>query len=572
MILYGLKYRLLLIFFVTFGVFFSQKISLNYQFVYPDQAFKIPSYFSKKKSLSALSFLQNEKENAKILLAKKGYYSAKIADSLIDSTHLLLNVYLGKKYSEIRVRFSDEMLDATPIPWNQYENIGDMIVFKNPTDYGDVLQQIMSFYQNQGYPFSSLKYTNFSVESERVSLEVKMEKGRKMLWKEATIKGDSLLSINAMYQILNLKISSPFSVAQFNDIDRKLRQLSFVNVLKPSEMVFTTEGVCLFLYLESKKTSSFNGAIGFQPNPISQKLALTGELQLKLNNAFRRAEQLDFHWRSVQPATQSLNARFLYPYLFKTMLGTEMKFSLYKRDSTFLELKSNLSLQYTFSNGITTKALYQFNASNRLNAAATSSAFPNTKSFKNNMYGVGFSYRKIDYLPNPRKGIVLTLDALVGQRTVPSDSIPKNLTSRLAFSSEHFISLHKRWVFRSQLTFESYIAPVIYSNECYRFGGLTTLRGFNEEGFLATTKVVNQFELRYLLDQNSAVFIFFDQSFYEKNTQEGYRKDYPYGFGLGTNIGSKVGIFSLAYALGSEQNNPFDFRAGKIHFGYIAYF
>ncbi|NBY41476.1 MAG: hypothetical protein EBQ66_11515 [Flavobacteriia bacterium] len=88
MILHGLKYRLLLIFFVTFGVFFSQKISLNYQFIYPDQAFKIPSYFSKKKSLSALSFLQNEKENAKILLAKKGYYSAKIADSLIDSTHL----------------------------------------------------------------------------------------------------------------------------------------------------------------------------------------------------------------------------------------------------------------------------------------------------------------------------------------------------------------------------------------------------------------------------------------------------------------------------------------------------
>jgi hypothetical protein len=98
------------------------------------------------------------------------------------------------------------------------------------------------------------------------------------------------------------------------------------------------------------------------------------------------------------------------------------------------------------------------------------------------------------------------------------------------------------------------------------------LRGFNEEGFLATTKMVNQFELRYLLDQNSCVFLCFDQSFYEKNTQEGYRRDSPYGLGLGTNIGSKVGIFSLAYAIGREQNNPFDFRAGKIHFGYIAYF
>ena len=44
------------------------------------------------------------------------------------------------------------------------------------------------------------------------------------------------------------------------------------------------------------------------------------------------------------------------------------------------------------------------------------------------------------------------------------------------------------------------------------------------------------------------------------------------GFGVGANIGSTVGVFSLAYALGLEKNNPFDARSGKIHFGYIAYF
>ena len=572
MILHGLKYTLLLIFFGFFGLCVGQKMELKYRFESTDPAYKIPRYFSQKKSINATTLLQNEIENAKIVLAKQGYFAAEIRDTLIDSNHLELKVFLGKEYKEISVNFSDEILDATPIAWNQYENIGGLTLFKNPSNYSEVLQQIMSFYQNQGYPFSQLKFTKFTMENEALSLEVKMDKGRKMIWKEAKIKGDSMLSVNAIYQILNLKIGSPFSVLQFNDIDRKLKQLSFVNLIKPSEIVFTTEGVYLFLYLESKKTSSFNGAIGFQPNPITQKLSLTGELQLKLNNAFRHAEQLDFHWRSVQPATQSLNARFLYPYLFKTLLGTEMKFALYKRDSTFLELKSNLSLQYTFSNGITAKAMYQFNASNRLNAAATSTLFPNTKSFKTNMYGLGLVYRKIDYLPNPRKGINLSLDGLIGQRSVPTDSIPKNLTSRIAFSTEQFVPIHKRWVFRSQLTFETYIAPVIYSNECYRFGGLNSLRGFNEEGFLATTKMVNQFELRYLLDQNSCVFLCFDQSFYEKNTQEGYRRDSPYGLGLGTNIGSKVGIFSLAYAIGREQNNPFDFRAGKIHFGYIAYF
>jgi hemolysin activation/secretion protein len=101
---------------------------------------------------------------------------------------------------------------------------------------------------------------------------------------------------------------------------------------------------------------------------------------------------------------------------------------------------------------------------------------------------------------------------------------------------------------------------------------LNTQRGFNEEQFLATTKSVNQVELRYLLDQNSAVFAFFDQSIYENRSNNNYQKDAPMGFGVGANIGSTVGIFSLAYALGLEKNNPFDARSGKIHFGYIAYF
>jgi hemolysin activation/secretion protein len=83
---------------------------------------------------------------------------------------------------------------------------------------------------------------------------------------------------------------------------------------------------------------------------------------------------------------------------------------------------------------------------------------------------------------------------------------------------------------------------------------------------------VNQLELRYLLDKNSAVFAFYDQTFYENTSANGYSKDHPFGFGVGTNIGTKAGIFSLVYGLGAEKNNPIDLRSGKIHFGYIAYF
>jgi hypothetical protein len=44
------------------------------------------------------------------------------------------------------------------------------------------------------------------------------------------------------------------------------------------------------------------------------------------------------------------------------------------------------------------------------------------------------------------------------------------------------------------------------------------------------------------------------------------------GFGAGLNFETRAGIFAFNYALGKKNQNPIDFRAGKIHFGYISIF
>jgi hemolysin activation/secretion protein len=118
---------------------------------------------------------------------------------------------------------------------------------------------------------------------------------------------------------------------------------------------------------------------------------------------------------------------------------------------------------------------------------------------------------------------------------------------------------------------EFYYAPEIYQNELFRFGGLNSLRGFNEEELFASTRVVGTLEYRFLLDRNSNVFVFYDQAFYENNAAI-YSKDNPLGFGAGLSFGTNLGIFSISYALGKQQGNPILMRNGKIHFGYIAYF
>jgi len=48
--------------------------------------------------------------------------------------------------------------------------------------------------------------------------------------------------------------------------------------------------------------------------------------------------------------------------------------------------------------------------------------------------------------------------------------------------------------------------------------------------------------------------------------------DRPYSFGVGTSFQTNAGIFSLTYAVGSQQGNRLDLRSAKIHFGFINYF
>jgi hemolysin activation/secretion protein len=109
-------------------------------------------------------------------------------------------------------------------------------------------------------------------------------------------------------------------------------------------------------------------------------------------------------------------------------------------------------------------------------------------------------------------------------------------------------------------------------NEVFRIGGLNTLRGFNEESLFASSFVIGTLEWRYVFEKNAAAFLFFDAAYYERNINSGYFKDFPYGFGAGVNFETKAGIFNLAYALGSEQNNPIEIRNAKIHFGFVNFF
>ena len=109
----------------------------------------------------------------------------------------------------------------------------------------------------------------------------------------------------------------------------------------------------------------------------------------------------------------------------------------------------------------------------------------------------------------------------------------------------------------------------VYDNETFRIGGTQRLRGFDEESIFATWYNIATLEWRFLFGRNSYAYVFGDVAYIQRSTVGFDTRDDPYGVGVGVALETKVGIFALSYALGSQQGNPIQFNSGKVHFGYV---
>jgi len=212
--------------------------------------------------------------------------------------------------------------------------------------------------------------------------------------------------------------------------------------------------------------------------------------------------------------------------------------------------------------------------SNALSGGANNPTFSKLGNVKSNSYGLAYLSNNTDYTPNPTRGINILFESNIGVRkSQATDTVleVKSSLYQLKLKVDYFIPLHKRHVIRLANLTEFYSSDEIFENEVYRYGGLTNQRGFNEDELYATTKTTTTLEYRFLLDENSHVFAFYDQSWYENNSNS-YYNDTPFGFGVGFAFSTNLGIFSISYALGKQRNNPILFSNSKVHFGYNVYF
>lgn len=531
--------------------------------------------------------VKNNRDNELLKILKSCYESGYISagfDSLVsDSNNLTAYINAGEKYNLVVLKagnVDEEILNII----NYKEKLYSNRTFKYAEVY-KLHEKIIQYCENNGYPFASVKFDSIIIDSNTVEASIFLEKGNQITIDSILIKGDSKITNRYIYNFINMKPGELYNELRVKQIETKLKELQFVRKIKPTSIVFTEEKANIYLYLNKKKASQFDGFIGFLPNNnTTGKLMVNGDVHLKLLNSFDYGELIDINWRKLEKNTQDLKFNFVYPYLFNTPFGLDYKFKLFKKDTSYLTINNNLGVQFLFGGNNYLKIFTNNYKSSLLSTTSYENAtvLPNFADISTTLFGLEYNLIKLDYLYNPRKGFKTNLSAAAGNKKITkNDKVNQSLydslklkTTQYQFECEAgiFIPILKRSTFLINNK-SAYIANSnLFENELYRIGGLKDLRGFDEESISASLFSIFLLEYRYLFEENSYINIFCNAAYYEQNTTTKYIVDRPFGFGAGLSFQTKAGIFSINYALGKQFGNPIEFKSGKIHFGIVNYF
>lgn len=529
-------------------------------------------------------------------LRNAGYLEASVDSMKSYQGSLSATIHLGKAYEwlslskgNVDVEFlqglgsKEVLIEGTKFNWRELEAIQEKIL-KNA--------------ENKGYPFAAVSLDSIRIDGENVSAKLNLTKNDLIRMDTIVINGKARVRNRFLAAYLGLKNGSLYNEWQIQHISKRISDLGFIEENGPHNIEFYNNKASLNLTLKNKRSSRFDFLVGFLPNnEKTGKLLVTGQARIQIVNPFGTGNELLIDWQKLQPRTQRLQIGLNYTYFLNLPLGFDFKFDLYKRDTLYLDLNYKAGVQYSFSGNNVFRGFYDYR-STRLLAVDTQAivfgkTLPRSLDSRNMLYGIEYRFDNLNYRYSPTKGLDLLLSFAAGTKKVlpntlitrlkdPSDGRSmsylydslkmRSLQLQFSFDVAKYWPIKRRSTFLTALHSKALIAKNIFDNEKFRIGGNRLLRGFDEESIFTPWYAVATVEYRFLLSKNSYFYTFFDFAMVEDSRYGARHIDYPFGFGTGVALETKIGVFGINYALGRQLGNKIDFRSSKIHFGYVNYF
>ena len=411
-----------------------------------------------------------------------------------------------------------------------------------------------------GNVFARIKLENITKKRNSLFADVKLLKGDSRNIDSIIVKGYDKISKSHIKYYAGIKKGKKFNKSKLIEKNNILNTLGFVSVTKPPEILFKKDSTIVYLYLKKEKNNLFDGILGFATDENSQKLIFNGYLNLELNNNLNFGEQFLLNYKADGNDQQKFRARLTLPYLFKTPFGIITELKIFKRDSTFSTSDQLIKVKYQISPNSKTYLGYKSYESSNLRK--DNSLYIDVEDYTSNFLLTGVSYTKTqNNVLFPIKTEIY-LDSEIGSKETKNTNetqVRASLMVHYIFNLNYKNSIYLKNS-TQLLNSENYL-----TNELFRFGGINSIRGFNENSIDASFYSVLNSEYRYQFNQDIYVHSIIDFAYFENKIIALKQKLYSFGVGIGLQTGTSIIKFSIAN--GNAENQNFNFSNTKIHIG-----
>ncbi|MFV8465589.1 hypothetical protein ACNQGG_07895 [Flavobacterium sp. LB1P62] len=553
---------------------------LNFGLRCPAQNFQlqiIGNSDSETKTIDSLNYNSNHKNTKSILdettrisdkLSKIGFIENNITDNIkLNDSSYVTKIILGKKIKTIHIYIGKNKELFNSIRTNKTKDT-IVIGYKETETF---LNNALHKFQQKGFALAKLKLINILNINQTLyaDLEVTSDKKRKLNAIEIIhIEKNNKTNFPKGYttQINHKYQNKTFNKNIVDEIHNEFEKFKFVSQVKYPEILFTKDTTKIYVYLQKRKSNTFDGFLGFSNNE-NKKTTFNGYLDIHLENTLRAGEEFSIYWKNDGNKQKTFKTNIELPYLLRTPIGLKAHLAIFKQDSTYQNTKTGINLGYFIN----------YNTRFYVGHESTeSSDIQNTnneelRDYKNSFWTLDFEYTKNNTNSVFSKKPTLILTIGFGKRnshnlseTTANKQFYINLeaTHNLNLDEKNSINIKSQNYF---LQSNTYII-----NELFRFGGINSIRGFEENSLQANFLTSILTEYRHTLSPSLYIHSIIDYSTYKDPTitKESNQKTGLIGLGLGLGIQTKNGLLKLAFANGGTKIQKLNFYNTIIHICY----
>ena len=550
---------IVLIIYTTFcASIYAQEIQLSITGVTPVETTHIDSLFYQKKH-STFESLTNTIDSTTARLKNNGFFDLRemAREHKSDTLHAV-KLNLGNLYTHLKLKISTTGSLPEYLVQNDITIKNDSILIKTAFAKA-LLNQLTLTAANNGKPFSSFQLRDLSPASKnklRGTLTIAEDTTRYI--NNIIIAGYPKMPMPFIERYAGFKKGKNFNQEQLQAQQKNLNALAFVKIKKDLEVQFTQDSTNVYLYLEKQSTNRFDGFLGFATNEITNQLQLDGYLDLALTNNLNYGESLTLNYKSDGEDQQQLRIKTDLPYLFGSPLGATAELHLFRKDTTFSETTQEATLYYQLNTLSKFQLGYKRKTSDNLLNLEESTPDIIDYSLNRITSGITVISRQDDYLFPTKRSLVLKGEG--GRRKTSIETLDQISISATA-SNIFYLNDSNHLYFKS--TSHVLFSDNYVTNELFRFGGITSIRGFEENSIFANLTTVLNTEYRIILNNSAYIHSIIDAGYFENELLNSRSQLFSFGFGAG--LRTQAGIFKINIANGKSEGLPFKFSNTKVH-------